>query len=148
MSLGWSLKIRNLEHEITRDGTFLVYEDPSFLLKNFEQKISNEVGSNNKSSLKKLISLENLVKLRPNVKKDCSRAYLEKNFRLVEDRSKESISELYWGICVPAVCTPQDVEDVVSRVLAVAFTESRLKLTPRIPKGFCSDKIVSSVKTV
>ncbi|KAL2745114.1 hypothetical protein V1477_006531 [Vespula maculifrons] len=26
-SLAWSLKIRNLEHEITRDGTFLVYEE-------------------------------------------------------------------------------------------------------------------------
>ncbi|KAL2736906.1 hypothetical protein V1478_002285 [Vespula squamosa] len=26
-SLAWSLEIRNLEHEITRDGTFLVYEE-------------------------------------------------------------------------------------------------------------------------
>ncbi|KAI4481977.1 hypothetical protein M0804_008996 [Polistes exclamans] len=78
----------------------------------------------------------------------CSRTRKADKQAANETRSKESISELYWGICVPAVCTPQDLEDVVTRVLAVAFTESRLKLTPRIPKGFCSDKIVSSVKTV
>ncbi|KAF7404537.1 hypothetical protein HZH66_003443 [Vespula vulgaris] len=69
-------------------------------------------------------------------------------FRLVEDSSKESISELYWGICVPAACTPQDVKDVVGRVLAVAFSESRLKLTPRIPEGFRSNKTIFSVKIV
>ncbi|KAL2729165.1 hypothetical protein V1478_005954 [Vespula squamosa] len=45
------------------------------------------------------------------------------NFRL-EDSPKESISELYWGICVPVACALQDVKDVIGRVLAVAFSES------------------------
>ncbi|KAK2581820.1 hypothetical protein KPH14_002289 [Odynerus spinipes] len=80
-------------------------------------------------------------------------AYLKRHdsvwqsFRPVEERSKESISELYWGICIPAACTPQDVEDVAGRVLAVAFSESRLKLTPRILEGSCSDGTASPVTT-
>ncbi|XP_046748457.1 nose resistant to fluoxetine protein 6-like [Diprion similis] len=60
-----------------------------------------------------------------------------KDFGPPKERSEVVVSKLHWGICVPAACQPQDVEDVVRSVLAVAFSGSRLKLTPRIPEGSC-----------
>ncbi|XP_012279978.1 nose resistant to fluoxetine protein 6 [Orussus abietinus] len=69
--------------------------------------------------------------------------YLNQNdsmWRYFKDTGKryhEFISKLYWGICVPASCSSKDVEDVIRRVLAVAFSGSRLKLSPRIPEKSC-----------
>ncbi|XP_048511652.1 nose resistant to fluoxetine protein 6-like [Athalia rosae] len=69
--------------------------------------------------------------------------YLDRNgtiwddFRPSNDRSRQTITKLHWGICVPSVCQPQEVEKVVRTVLAVAFSGSRLKLTPRIPEKSC-----------
>ncbi|XP_015599963.1 nose resistant to fluoxetine protein 6 [Cephus cinctus] len=74
---------------------------------------------------------------------DVPNIYLEKDgsiweyFRKAKERYQDTITKLHWGICVPAACAPQDVEDVIRRVLAVAFSGSRLKLTPRIPENSC-----------
>ncbi|XP_066592007.1 nose resistant to fluoxetine protein 6-like [Prorops nasuta] len=68
-------------------------------------------------------------------------------FKDNDDRNQESINRMYWGICVPASCVPRSIEDLLERVLAVAFSNSKLKLASRIPEKSCYLKEAPVAKT-
>ncbi|XP_032678637.1 nose resistant to fluoxetine protein 6-like isoform X2 [Odontomachus brunneus] len=69
--------------------------------------------------------------------------YLAKNgsiweaFRDTEERYREPIRKLYWGICLPAGCATEDIEEVARRILDAAFGGSRLKLTVTMSEMSC-----------
>ena len=65
------------------------------------------------------------------------RGSIWESFRIADERYEESITKLYWGICVPAACSNRDVEGVINRVLDVAFSGSRLSLDFNIPDSQC-----------
>lgn len=78
-----------------------------------------------------------------NIKIQVPQIYLNKassiwqNFRNRSKRYDESISELNWGICVPASCQSEDIQDIIERIIGFAFSNSKLKLTPIINKQKC-----------
>lgn len=59
------------------------------------------------------------------------------NFRHAKTRHEETIDKLHLGICVPASCSNYDVERVIERILAVAFSASKIRLDFKIPETQC-----------
>lgn len=62
------------------------------------------------------------------------------NFRNRSSRYDESISELHWGICVPASCQSEDIQDFIKKITDFTFSNSKLKLTPTIIEKQCYTK--------
>lgn len=58
-------------------------------------------------------------------------------FRDAEERYREPIRKLYWGICLPAGCAAEDIEQVVRKILDVALNDSRLGLTVAMSEVSC-----------
>lgn len=69
--------------------------------------------------------------------------YLAKNgsiweaFRDAEERYREPIRKLYWGICLPAGCAAEDIEEVARRILDAALSGFRLRLTVAMSEMSC-----------
>ncbi|XP_014486530.1 PREDICTED: nose resistant to fluoxetine protein 6-like isoform X2 [Dinoponera quadriceps] len=69
-------------------------------------------------------------------------------FRDAEERYREPIRKLYWGICSPAGCAAEDIEEVVREILAVAFGGSRLRLTVAMSEMSCYENEFEAVGTL
>ncbi|XP_011298798.1 nose resistant to fluoxetine protein 6 [Fopius arisanus] len=58
-------------------------------------------------------------------------------FRKSTKRYDESIKRLHWGICVPAVCTSADIQQVIQKILDLAFSGNRVALDPSVDAKRC-----------